>query len=362
MWELHGELSFSKIMGLFYLFVIVPKIFYFNTTDQAKSFIWPLCFFFVILTVINIFNINSIYKNFFNFTIFQNIILFWILVNHEQQDRMVLEKAMISFALGSVVLAILFIAGVGIDYTHGRVNVFGDNQNNIGVRMSISMVILILAAIQNPLQLSKLRYLLLIPIPLMMRLMAETGSRVAFVSFVLAFILGILLVKFNSYWKKIAVFSIGILVFIFVWQYLMQSDVLRQRILLSIHEGDMSQRDLIWQKVIILIKSNPILGVGETGYFYYSEKAFGMVKSPHNVILELLCYTGIVGLFTYLVFFFRIIKRSIHHFKTDNLFLPILLLPLLTGLVFTAQILNVKIGWVIFAYISGYYSLIEDQK
>lgn len=59
---------------------------------------------------------------------------------------------------------------------------FGDNQNIIGLRMTISITILAFSVLQNTLQLNKFRYLLLTPIPVMLELLAVTASRVALIS------------------------------------------------------------------------------------------------------------------------------------------------------------------------------------
>ncbi len=359
----NGFFSVSKLTGYIYLLMMIPMIMYFITSHENKSILRPVWLFFGLLTIVSLFHVNSIYYNFFDFPIFQNIILFWILVNHEQYDQLVLEKGMFSFALGSVALALLFNAGIGIEYDPGgRINIFGDNQNNVGVRMSISMVILILAIVQNRLQIGKIRYLLLLPIPIMMMFMAETGSRVALVSFVLAFITGILLFKTKNIWGRIAIFAVGALAFIYVWQFLMQSEVLKLRILQSTHESDLSGREIIWQTLLPLIKSNLVFGVGETGYQYFSQTTFGEIASPHNVFIEVLCYTGIAGLIIYLIFLYRIFIRSFQIYKTMNMLLPLLLLVPVMGLLVSGQILNVKIGWVIFTYIAGYSIVSQRQE
>jgi O-antigen ligase len=133
----------------------------------------------------------------------------------------------------------------------------------------------------------------------------------------------------------------------------MQSEVLKFRLLQSTQEGDLSGREIIWQTVLHLIKRSPILGVGNTGYAYFMQTNFGSVTSPHNVILEVLCLTGITGLFLYLIFLYRIFKISLNRYKMDGFLLPLMLIIPILGLLFSGQILAVKIGWVIFAYITG---------
>jgi hypothetical protein len=122
----------------------------------------------------------------------------------------------------------------------------------------------------------------------------------------------------------------------------------------TIQERNLSGRDIIWRQIIPLIKSNAIFGVGSVGYNSYAQNVFGYIRSPHNVILELLCYTGIVGLALYSRFLLLICKKSLQIYRIKNLLLPILLLVPISGMLATSQILGVKMGWIIFAYIGAY--------
>ncbi len=90
--------------------------------------------------------------------------------------------------------------------------------------------------------------------------------------------------------------------------------------------------------------------MGQTGYIEYTNFNFGMYKSPHNVILEVLAYTGIIGLFFYLLFVFTAFFQSFPIFiKTKNIVPLVFLLPVL-GLLVSGQILVVKLCWFILAY------------
>jgi len=349
----NGFFSISKLTGFIYLLTIIPQIHAFNRTDTIKPILLPIWFFFAILTLVSLINVNIISYGFLDFTIFQNIFLFWFLINHERKDPLVLEKGLLSFSLGSVALVLLFYAGIGIEYNGGRVSIFGDNQNTIGLRMSISMAILILTTAQNKLKLGKTRYLLLLPIPIMLLLMGETGSRVAFISFALIFVTGVVLFKSKRIWGKISTFSIGSIALIYSWVFLVQSETLAQRLLRSYEEGDLAGRDVIWKGLYPIIEDNPMLGVGKTGYDYITNINFGRWVSPHNVILEVLCYTGVIGLIIYLLFLFRVLKKGYQNYKTEGLLLPLLLIIPVLGMLVSGQILGVKIGWVIFAYIVG---------
>jgi O-antigen ligase len=353
--QTEGSLSVSKLIGFFYLAVMIPKIISFKTKAESKFILLPLVLFFALITLVNLFNINSTINNFFDMTLFQNIILLYILINHESHDRFILEKGMLSFAFGSIAISILFIAGIGIEYSsNGRLTLFGANENAVGMRMCISSIILILSVIQNPLQIGKIRLLLLLPIPLMIQLQALTASRVSMLALILAFLSGSFLVlRKKDLLSKTVMLAVAMLFLIFVLQFFMQFEVLKLRLLSSIKEGDLGGRDVIWQAIMPLIKENPIFGVGTIGYESYSINTFGRFTSPHNVILEILCYTGITGLIIYSLFLYRLFLNSLLVFRRKNLLLPILLTIPIMGLIVSGQIIHIKTGWIVFSYIAG---------
>ncbi len=349
----NGYFSISRLTGLAYFLVMIPSIIRFKTSDAMKPIIITIWIFFGLLLVMNGIHTDSLGEYFFDFTYFQNIVLFWILINHEQIDPKVLEKGLFAFALGSITLALLFYNGIGIEYSAGRVSIFGDNQNIIGLRMCISITILFITIIRNNLQLNKARYLLLITIPVMLGLMVETGSRHAVLAFLMVFIAGLFLFKTQKQWWKIVAFFVGIITVLLIYQYILQNEVLRTRLLQSIYEGNLSNRDVIWKSIIPIIKDNPILGIGQSGYAAYCQIIWGVYTSPHNVILEVLVFTGITGLMIYFYFLFLIFKRSWHIYQKDGLLLPLLLLLIAYSMIVISHILEVKIGWAIFAYAAG---------
>jgi O-antigen ligase len=361
--QTNGFFSIARLTGILYFLVSIPQILSYKTDDSVKPIIKSILLYFGLLLIINAFHTESIGEYFFDFTIFQNIVLFWILINHENTQPKVLEGGMLSFAFGSVALALLYYNGIGIEYTNGRVSVFGDNQNIIGLRMCISITILILAVVQNALRLPKARFLLLLPIPVMISLMIGTGSRHALLAFMIVFIAGLVLLKTNKSGWKILAFVVGIVSIIFIFLYTLQNEVLRTRLLESVQEGNLSNRDVIWKNIIPIIKSHPILGIGQSGYAQYCQLTFGAYTSPHNVILEILCFTGFTGLIIYFYFFYLNFNRSWQTYRKEGILLPTLLMLIAFTMLLISHILEVKIGWAIFAYASssGFLEKSETQ-
>jgi len=358
-----GSFSLAKLTGFIYLVMMLPSITSFVSRKDVKYFLNPVLFFFLFLTLINILNKNSNLQNFLNISIFQNICLFYILLNHEIIDHGILEKGLISFAIGSIVFALLYSAGIGVEISAGgRVSVFGDNQNPIAMRSCISILIIIFSVIQNPLNLGKLRYILFLPVPLMIQLIVVTASRAAILSFILSVLFMVILMRNKNIWVKILIFMIALLMLAAAWMYTVQSEVLSIRLLSSLQDRDLSGREIIWQNIAPLIKDNFIFGVGTVGYLNFSQDTFGYMNSPHNVFLEILCYTGIIGLMIYMVFLYRIFLKSYELYRNKKILLPLILLFPILGTTISSQILEVKTGWILFAYIAGTSQILTNSS
>ncbi|MBI9063786.1 MAG: O-antigen ligase family protein [Marinilabiliaceae bacterium] len=360
--QTNGYFSVSKLAGIIYFLVSIPAIIKFKTNDQFKPILKSILLFFSLLLFVNAIHADSTTDTIVNYTILQNIILFWILINHEQSEPLILEKGLLYFALGSATLALLYFNGIGIELSEGRVSIFGDNQNAIGQRMCFSIIIVSMVVMQNRLQLNKARFLLLLLIPMMLSLLVATGSRLAILSFALVFITGLVLVKTRDYYLKVVVFTVGIISFVFIWQFLMQNDLLRTRLLMSLQEGHLSERDVIWSNLLPLIENNPIFGVGQSGYSAFCNSNYGRYVSPHSVILELLCFTGTIGLLIYFFFLYQIFRKGYLTYKSNGLLLPILLIINIVGLLLVSHILELKIGWSILAYIAASSITMEKES
>jgi O-antigen ligase len=348
-----GFFSISKFAAILYFFSILPHYNSFFRTKGLDRYLIPIWFFFGLLTVISLLHINYISSYYFDFSIFQNIILFILLINHARREPGILEKGILSFALGTVVLSMLYYFGIGVEYEGGRVSLFGDNENTIGIRVCISMVFISYMVFLNPLKMKKRRYLLLLFFPIMLSLMVETGSRVAFISFSLCFLVGVLLVKTKYFYGKVLIIIAGICVSVYLLNYVLSSEILYQRLQNSAQNRDLAGRDNIWASLFPILQKNPFFGVGTTGYALFTYRVLGKFSSPHNVILEILCYTGIVGLVAYLIFLLQIFRITSLKYRWNGEIMPALLLIPVLGLMLSGQLLNTKIGWIILAFCIG---------
>ena len=346
------DMSLSRFTGILYLLTIIPELKSFIRTDRIGNILLPAWIFFGFLTVVSLLNINEISKEYFNMVVFQNTLFFWFLINHERKDYMIIEKGMFCFVLGSILLVVLFFAGIGVVYEKGnRLSMFGDNQNSIGIKMVVSSIVLFITVTQNRLNLGRYRYLLLLIIPFMLIFIRETGSRLSIITFILAFMTGTILYKTKNNLVKIGILIGGAMALILIGFLLIQSDTLVNRMESTSNLGDLGERDLIWKTIFPIIQENPIVGIGNTGYEFQTNLIWGRYVSPHNVILELLCLTGLIGLTLYFTFMFQVIRRGYEPYKRYGLLLPVLLIIPILGMLLSSHMLESKIAWCIFAYI-----------
>jgi len=350
MFNIWGLGSAARFAGILYIASLLPTIWDFVTLKEIGKFLVPLFLLWTLLSLISGFYAYDNSINILDLTLLMNIFLFLVLINHERKEPKIILKGLLSYSIGIIILTVFYMLGIGIRVEIGRVTIFEENENVVGMKISICIVYLLIEMLENKLKLNRWRYLFLVPIPFLIKFMCDTGSRVATISLTLSITAAIFMIYKNHNSRKIL---IGFLVFIltlrFLFNYIVSQETLMNRFMETYMSGDLEGRNIIWQSVIGLIKENILFGVGETGYRLFCLKEFGDYASPHNVILEILAYTGIIGLFIYLKFIYHLIYSSYMSYKKELNLMPLLLLIPTFGFVLSGQALNVKIVWAIYA-------------
>lgn len=320
-----------------------------------KYYTYPLVLYFIFFTIVNYYNRNVSISSFFDTPFFLNIVIFIILTNVARIDSRVLLIGLYWFAFGSIILALLFYLNINIsDNGHeGRVTIFGMNQNHLGVILALSIFILCYKVLEKNRPFLGSKGVLLITIPFLFIFLISTGSRTAFISLFLALLVVLFLnKKITNKRRYIYIFSTTLL-FIIVWLVYLKDSLVIERLGSTFGEGDLSSRDLIWITLFDIVMNNIWIGIGKSGYGIHIVRLTGDVVSPHNVILETIVYTGLTGLIIFSTFLFRITRTAFHNLKSNNNILPLILLIPIMGNLLSGQIFEVKIPWIIFAYIVG---------
>jgi O-antigen ligase len=343
------KITISLLLGV--SLINFPK--YFSIRKQWKLFL-PLYAYFIILTAINFLHVNPVYSTFFDFPFFLNILVLVILCNSAELNSDILLKGLFFFTISTFIIALFYFLNISVSSQfEGRYTIFGMNENFLGLSFCISFFITVSLIFENRLKLGTPRYLLFLFLPAFFWVLIKTGSRVAFISFLISFFYYIYNIKTIGKKKKIILSTLLFFFFAIIFFVILRNSIVGVRLTDSIKEGDLSSRDLIWLNIFDIIRSHWLLGVGKTGYNQEIILAFGEATSPHNVFIESICYTGLFGFALLLLFLIPIFKRGLSEKQNKSQLLPGLLLIPLLGILLSGQLFEVKLGWLIIAYIIG---------
>jgi O-antigen ligase len=176
-----------------------------------------------------------------------------------------------------------------------------------------------------------------------------SGERTSFFLLVLFFIIfSFILNKFIFSQKKIVFFSL--LTFIFIINFLVFSPIYKHRFITSTQGlvfGEKKftfftyQHESHYRSALKMFADNPIIGVGIKQFRYlcdlekYKINSLSCATHPHNIFIQFLAETGIIGTMFYLFIFFLIcreifklifIQKNSFYYKTNILFFNISLI------------------------------------
>lgn len=352
MFNLYGIGSPARLAGFLYFFSILPYIDKFLSIRHILKYIIPWIIYFTLLFIVSLLNVNeySSFSQIFDTTFLFNLLLFIALINHEERQPGILEKGFLSFILSNCLMTVLYFFGIGVTYDLGRVSVFGDNENAIGIRLSIALILFFYFSLIKS-NLKKIRlFVILLLAPLMLRFLIDTGSRSAFFSLIGALAVGTVFRKTKRISQKILTLSIGIVLVVYAGKLMQETEAFTKRINKIEEDGLIASRQEVWTLALNIIEINPVFGVGKTGYTKHSFNFENKYRSPHNVFLEVWAFSGMIGLLSFIFFIYSISAKSFYLFKQNKILPSLLLFPIFAMLI-TGHILGTKIIWAIFAYI-----------
>ncbi len=361
-WSVFGKdednMTITKFVGYLYFILALRDVERFFLFSRIKTFLIPVLAFFGMLTIISYANYNSLYQQFANvidFSALQCILMFWIVCNHLNGQPKVIYRTLVAFVAGAVVMGILYKMGVGVTITDGRLSMFGDDENAVGIRMALAIVVVLSLIFENPLNWKTPRFLLLLALPFLFPVLALSGSRTALICMAIGLLIFILLIRLKPLFKAgfLVIAAAGVILMV---NYFSHYDTLQQRLVNSISYGDTAGRTSIWKHILPIFYESPIVGVGTTGYAKRAIPVFGVFKgghyrSPHNVYLEMLCYTGVVGLGLFLLFLGRVSFKSVQLYLRNNYIVTGILILITMIDMFVGQGLYNKIFWYFYAVI-----------
>lgn len=358
-------LSISRITAVIYAIALAMNV-KLSLPKEVKLFAAILVLWQIVIIVVSVYNIADGYARIFDVSIFSCALIFVALVIHQGADPDAVSDGLIFFSIGAVMISILGIAGYGVEYdTDGRLVLFGDNSNLVGVRMTVATMVLVYSTVRflkRSIWLSGAFGMMSL---LTAVFMIETGSRVAALSLFLG-----LLIVYARYMLSGTKFVFGAvamgvgLVAVVPYLVLATNIPLMERLQRSYYEGDLAGRGDVWSTYLEELHGfgDIVIGHGYSGFDKLSNHLFGEFMSPHNVLVEMLLLGGLFGSLLFLAMNFLAVKGALFQLRHAGRILPLMLLAPYFGSTLSGQTLNVKLMWVVLSLCFAPLAVAEARR
>lgn len=361
-----GAFSIVRLVAIFYFIASFFNRSYSFEIIKSRRYLFPLVLLLLALVLSNIFNSASTpaYEPLINQAFIQNIVLFWLFLNHFSSDIKTVNRSLFAFTVGIVLLGILYQFEIGIVLRQGRVSVFGDNPNNQGTKVAIAIFLLVYFLLSDRLQLKKFRFLLLLPIPNLLKFLADTASRGALITLFIGLVLLIFFLRTKNGVIKLGLILFGFVAIVSLYQFIMSNDLIQSRMAQFTQEGSLGGRSYIWEITLNIFLKSPFYGVGESGFVHEMILSpIGSEKSTHNYFLYVLVTSGIIGFAFFLYFLLRIYNAAIDLKKYQKEYLQfILFLIIIFAMLRTGGSLGDKSFWFFFSLIAGSQTYFQKNR
>jgi O-antigen ligase len=343
---------FTKITIVFYILISLINFNGFKGLKKYKKFTVPLVIIFIIQTISGYLFQRPGHTNYFQLILFLNILIFLFLLLHNDKDRNAVTIALNSFVFGGLILCLFFLFGIETDNSwHGRVTVFGVNQNMLAINISVVLLIIIYRVINDKKIVAFFKFSFIIFIPILIYFLASTGSRSGFISLFFGLFTLVFFTKTKNIFYRLMSLLFGVTALTLLLYYFLNNEVVGERLNSSYKTGDLSGRDDYWETIPKLFDINPLFGIGRTGYAYETELIYGTYASAHNVFIEVLIMGGLISLVFLFIFLLRLIIKAKNNFRNTNSSLYFTLLMPIIVMSLVGHPLGTKISWGIFAFI-----------
>ena len=289
----------------------------------------------------------------------QAFIFFWALANLLRRDH-ILRAGLWSFVIACVIRAALPLIGIGRTgeevWTGGeRITAFGQNANWSAKLLAMGVIVLVGLMYVHPRAPKKLRWLGLAAIAGMGVAIVDTGSRGG----LLALSVALLAFAFGpssgrSLWAMVRNAFIGVASIAFLVGASMQSELMRNRFEDTAETGTMAGREVLWPTLWGMFLEKPYTGWGTVNNQFeladrISEQEH-LKRDSHNLILEVLTTTGVVGAVPFFIAMALIVRAGWRARLGLHGVTPIALLVLHGVGAMSGNPITVKLFWLTMAY------------
>lgn len=301
---------------------------------------------------------------FFLYNLFFIVIGYLFVAKTENIYKYIFFTSIISIFLSIISIFYYFWYGIPEAYGGRVVLVPGMNyiwfSRTLGVMLISNIVLLI-----NNKAKGLYSLIILFTIPGIITGFILSGSRGPFFAAIFSVIVLLFLIIDLKYWKKF-ILTFGILLLLLLALYLSGKGTrLLQNPFELTKDFSALHRVEAWLRSVQLYFSNPILGIGTGSFKTIGSNLFPWLPAflyPHNLILEVACEYGSLGLLVLLLFLGLIIIRSLKMISISENNEKLLLCYLFSLFVFT--VLNSMVSgditmnaeiWIYAGYLTGYY-------
>jgi O-antigen ligase len=352
-----SELNIGSILAV----ILILAVFF--TTNVFQDIRYYKKELFLLFSVLLLLFFSSVFygyayydKSVFNLKLFISIIFFWFLSYLFKNDPKLCLNSLLIFSISCTLLAVFSffdLLGNSYEIRNGRALLFGENPNSTSARMAISILFMGYICLENPLNYGKYRFFLLLAfVPLFITIL-QSGSRGSLLSLLLS---SVLLVFFSKIKKstKLFIFFLFLLVISFAFNLLLQEEVMLERMSTLVEDGNIGSRGKIWDLGLDIFYNNPIIGVGEPGYFDEIKNRYSEYIDTHNLFLYFLICGGFFTLFLFLWFLYLLLKNVFYNLKKGNSLILILFIFIILVAFKTGGVLTYLIMWYMFSIIHSF--------
>ncbi|WP_422080646.1 O-antigen ligase family protein [Ulvibacterium sp.] len=288
------------------------------------------------------------------------ITLMAFIAAHLQNKPKVLPIVLNAYLASTLLLYLLAAMGYGASFVHGRIYLFGENPNVLGVKGVLAFLI-IMSGLINRFSVKRLIITIPICVPFI-SLVVLSGSRGAFISMFLG--LGVLLFfRKTGVVNKWAIFIFGVFISSLLLTYLLETNpVMAERMMETVETGD-TGRNVLWSTAFNIIGDHTLVGAGFTGVKPMMYAYSGLYMNPHNIFLYIFIACGLPGIVLFVMFLLRLVKLLLLHFKRygDSLNLVIFVIVMFNMSKQGGSIVKI-LFWFFFAILIGSTIQILSQK
>lgn len=350
-----GTFTLAKLLGIFLAVVFCLHIPTRNmrlVNQESLKNSLPVLIFLLFFCVQNLINFSNYSATLIDVGFLLNVFVFLVFQRYLKNDLLLTERCLAALAFGALISCFLLVLGVGLEINEdGRHTIFGANHNELAFKFSLAFAVY-LSMFQRERK-SSSKVLLTSALLVLAYGIALTGSRSALLSILLIGLVFAFASREIPTFGKIGIF--GALGGVVALQLAGSAELMARFTFVTPVGGSendvLGGRIFLWGTIIEFVQDAPIFGVGRSGYEHAIYLVAGKFLNPHNVIIEALVYTGIVGTLVLATFFKRLASTSFNQYKSFGYTRPLYLVLPLGMMVVSQQIFAIKIFWLIAAII-----------